>query len=47
MRQKKWAVQVREKAQAAAAEVDTIVRKAGLTDDVASAIRAKILGVAG
>lgn len=47
--QKKWADEVREKLEskkrAAAAKVDAITKKRGLTPDVAAAIRAEILGI--
>ena len=43
---KKYAREVREKARAAAEEVASTVKSAGLTDEAAEAIRAKILGIA-
>lgn len=43
---KKYAREIREKAKAAAEEVATTIREAGLTDDAAEAIRNKILGIA-
>lgn len=43
---KKYAREVREKAKAAAEEVASTVKSAGLTDEAAEAIRAKILGIA-
>lgn len=43
---KKYAREVREKAKAAAEEVANTVKSAGLTDEAAEAIRAKILGIA-
>ncbi len=45
VQQKKWASEVRDRARAAADEVDDITRAAGLSDEVAAQIRAKILGV--
>lgn len=44
--QKKWAQDVRNRAEAAAAAVDTIARKGGLSADTAAAIRREILGIA-
>ncbi len=44
--QQKHKADVRSRAQAAADEIDEVVRKAGLSDDAANQIRAKILGVA-
>lgn len=43
---KKYAREIREKAKAAAEEVATTIREAGLTDAAAEAIRDKILGIA-
>lgn len=45
VQQKKWAAEVREKVTQAAREVDDIAREAGISDDIAAQIRAKILGV--
>lgn len=44
--QKRFAADVRTKAAAAAAAVDTIARKGGLSADTAAAIRREILGIA-
>lgn len=44
--QKRWLNEVRAKAQAAAEDVATTVKAAGLSDEAAAAIRQKILGVA-
>lgn len=44
--QKKWQVEIREKAMAAAEEATEIAKKGGLTDEAAAEIRAKILGIA-
>ncbi|HNW36101.1 MAG TPA: DUF3486 family protein [Candidatus Ozemobacteraceae bacterium] len=44
---KKWMLEVRDKARAAAEEVTKIVKQGGLTDETVQQIRAKILGVAG
>ncbi|MEL7170786.1 MAG: DUF3486 family protein [Bacteroidota bacterium] len=46
VQQKKWRDDVQQRARKAADEVDALTRKAGLSDDAAAAIRAKILGVA-
>lgn len=43
---KKWQSEVRTKAEAAAAKVDAIARKGGLSGDTAEAIRREILGIA-
>lgn len=43
--QKQWQQQIDARTQAAAEEVDDLARKAGLSDDTAKAIRAKILGI--
>jgi Protein of unknown function (DUF3486) len=43
---KKYAVEVRAKAQAVAQEVTQMATKGGLSDDAAAAIRAKVLGIA-
>lgn len=44
--QKQHAIDVREKAQLAADEVQAIVKSGGLSDDTADLIRSKILGIA-
>ena len=44
--QKQHAIDVREKAEMAAKEVETIVKTGGLSDETADLIRAKILGIA-
>lgn len=44
--QKKWAVEVRTKAEAAADQVDKLARKGGLSEDAAAQIRRAILGIA-
>lgn len=44
---KKWQAEVREKAKVAAADVDKIVKAAGMSGESAELIRQKILGVAG
>lgn len=44
--QKEWANQVREKTEAAAAAVEKITRKGGLSADAANEIRREILGIA-
>lgn len=44
--QKKWQVEVRTKAEAAAAAVEKIVAKGGLSGDAVAAIRREILGIA-
>lgn len=44
--QKKYAAEVRQRAAAAAAEVDAVVKTAGLSADTADEIRRKILGIA-
>lgn len=44
--QKQHAIDVREKAEKAAKEVETIVKTGGLSDETADLIRAKILGIA-
>lgn len=44
---KKYAQEVRAKAKETAAEITATVKQAGLTDEAAEAIRAKILGIAG
>lgn len=44
--QKKWQAEVKSKAEAAAAAVENIVKKGGLSADVVDKIRREILGVA-
>ncbi|PZE13170.1 DUF3486 family protein [Pseudomonas solani] len=44
--QKKWQAEVRERAESAAAKVEKIARKGGLTAETVDAIRREILGVA-
>ncbi|WP_271103396.1 DUF3486 family protein [Pseudomonas tohonis] len=44
--QKKWQAEVRERAETAAAKVEKIARKGGLTAETVDAIRREILGVA-
>lgn len=45
--QKKWMLEVRSKAEAAASEVEKIIKKSGgLSDETAATIRAQILGIA-
>lgn len=44
--QKKWQTEVRDRAKAAAAEVESIARKGGLSPDTVSEIRRQILGIA-
>lgn len=44
--QKQHAIDVKEKAEATAKEVETIVKTGGLSDETAELIRAKILGIA-
>jgi len=44
---KKWMLEVRDKARAAAEEVTKIAKQGGLSDDTVQQIRAKILGVTG
>lgn len=44
--QKKWALEVRQKAQTAADEVAKVAKAGGLTDDAVDLIRARILGIA-
>lgn len=44
--QKKWAFEMRQKAKKVAEEVDALTKKAGLSDETAAQIRAKILGIA-
>ncbi|WP_374981169.1 DUF3486 family protein [Pseudomonas solani] len=44
--QKKWQTEVRERAESAAAKVEKIARKGGLTAETVDAIRREILGVA-
>jgi len=46
VQQKKWATEVRARAEAAASDVDDVVRKSGLSDEAAAQIRSKILGIA-
>jgi hypothetical protein len=45
--QKRWMLEARERAKTAADEIETITRQAGLSDDTAALIRAKVMGVAG
>lgn len=45
IQQKKFQQEMREKARAAAEEVEEITRQEGLSDDVAATIREKILGI--
>lgn len=45
--QKKWQAEMRNALAAAAREVDSIVKKGGLSDDAADDIRRRILGIAG
>jgi hypothetical protein len=45
--QKAWAEKVRQKAEAAAAQVEKVAREGGLSDAVVKQIRREILGVAG
>ena len=45
VQQKKWRSEVQRRVEAAAAEVDTIAQKSGLTAETAEAIRAQILGI--
>ena len=42
---RKLRAETKAKADAAAAEVETMTRNAGMSDDLVSAIRARILGV--
>lgn len=44
--QKKWMVQVRERAEAAASKAESLARKGGLSEEAAGQIRAAILGIA-
>ncbi len=44
--QKKWQLEVREKTQNVADEVEKLSKKGGLSDETANLIRAKILGIA-
>ncbi|MCY1381648.1 hypothetical protein D9M69_695810 [compost metagenome] len=44
--QKKWAAEVRTKAEAAASQVEKIARKGGLNAETVAEIRREILGVA-
>lgn len=44
--QKKWQLEVQEKARAVAEKVDKIVKKGGLSADTAAEIRKQILGIA-
>jgi hypothetical protein len=44
--QKKWMLDVRDRAEKAAQAVDSIVKKGGLSAEVAADIRAQILGIA-
>ena len=46
VKQKKYAAEVRERAEEAAEDVEEIVQDAGLSDEAAGDIRSKILGVA-
>lgn len=46
LKQKEWAGQVRERTEAAAAAVEKITRKGGLSAESAEAIRREILGIA-
>lgn len=46
LKQKEWAGKVRERAEAAAAAVEKITRKGGLSADAANEIRREILGIA-
>lgn len=46
LKQKEWAGQVRERTEAAAAAVEKITRKGGLSAESADAIRREILGIA-
>jgi Asp-tRNA(Asn)/Glu-tRNA(Gln) amidotransferase B subunit len=43
---KKYAAEVKEKAQAAAQEIEKVAKKGGLSDEAVQAIRSKILGIA-
>nr|WP_276202549.1 phage protein Gp27 family protein [Acinetobacter baumannii] len=45
MNQKKWESEVKERVQAAAKEVDKIVKKSGLSKETANEIRKQILGI--
>ena len=45
--QKKWMVQVRQRAEAAASKAESLARKGGLSETAAAQIRAAILGIAG
>lgn len=44
--QKKWMVQVRSRAEAAASKAESLARKGGLSESAAAQIRAAILGIA-
>ncbi len=44
--QKKWQIEIREKAETAAKAVDKIVKKGGLSAETAAEIRKQILGIA-
>lgn len=44
--QKKWMVEVRARAEAAATKADSLARKGGLSEQAAAQIRAAILGIA-
>nr|VFK21751.1 MAG: Protein of unknown function (DUF3486) [Candidatus Kentron sp. LFY] len=45
--QKRWRLEVKTRVEAAAREVESVVKKGGISEDTAKQIRQKILGIAG